>query len=86
MPVITKSNEYGPHRTGSLSPNLKPEEITKRLGFGPGTSSDDGKIDYEWCFEVDGVHCAIWDYKGGRWSTYGPTEALAKVFPEFIKG
>jgi len=27
------------------------------------------------------VLCGIWDYKGCRWSTYGPTEILEQLFP-----
>lgn len=83
-PEIKPSKEYGSGRDGHLSHLLTPDEITKRLGFGPIDPCDDGKTDLEWAFTIDGEPCGIWDYKGSRWSYAGPKEKMSLVFPEFV--
>ena len=86
MPVITKCEAKGGHRTSSLRWSLTPAEIKRRLGFDSDEfTSEPEKVTYEWHFEVDGVYCSIWDWYGCRWSAFGPKEALAKVFPEFVE-
>lgn len=73
----------GPHRTGSLK-DLKVKDVVKVLGFKANCDDDESKVKYSFGFEVDGVHCAIWDYKGsakyGDWSTFGPKEIFVKLF------
>ncbi len=73
-------NYMGSSRQGTLSPSLTKKAITSALGFKPDGPSGDGKVTAEWQFTVDGVECAVWDYKGAKWSTFGPDEALRKVF------
>jgi hypothetical protein len=42
------------------------------------------KVDAEWNFIVDGIRCAIWDYKGsaelGFWSFFGPRQIFVHLF------
>jgi hypothetical protein len=73
---ITKAHPSVDHvmfRTGSV--HLSKDEITRTLGFGPSTE-DGAKVKYMWRFYVDGVLCAVWDYKGsgrqGEHSIYAP--------------
>lgn len=66
------------HRTGSLDESLSVGDINRALGNKIKATSGD-KSRYQWDFLVDGVECAIWDYKGSRWSTYGPASAFAKI-------
>lgn len=82
-PVIKPSNGGGSHRTGTLCV-VSESIITKILGFKPNVDDDPDKVTASWSFTVDGVPCAVWDYKGsfeyGQASTYGPHEALRRVF------
>lgn len=78
-PKIVPTSFGGTHRTGGLSDKFKVADITKVLGFKPQSHGDE-KCKYEWAFTVDGVKCAIWDYKGSRWNTYGPAEKFALLF------
>lgn len=86
-PRIEPVEEYGQGRTGGLH-NITAEGITARLGFPPNQDDDPAKVVNSWGFTVDGVRCAVWDYRGshldGRFSTWGPREALAKVFSEHV--
>lgn len=71
----------GMHKTGSLPQSLSIWDIAKVVGLEPNMV-DDGKATVEWCFTIDGVKCGIWDYKGNRWSTYGPVFLLDFKTPE----
>jgi len=83
-PKITKpSRDVGTGKDWSLDESLRPGDIDKILGEGSAAkgkeyrcSDDPQKVKYSWAFEVDGKHCAIWDYKGTRWSGYGPKECF----------
>lgn len=59
--------------------------IIQILGFEPNVEDDADKVENSWGFQVDGVRCAIWDYKGSHhddiWSTFGPKEIFLKLFP-----
>ncbi len=79
---IFAHNEAGSHRTGSLSATLTPAEIKAKLGFGPNIDDDPDKVTMSWGFTVDGVPCGIWDYYRNRWSTFGPHDVFAKLFPD----
>lgn len=81
-PVVKPATDFVmSSRTGGLNPTLTEADITAALNVRPVNGSDDGKVTLTWRFTVDGVRCEIWDYKGSRWSTFGPAKALAKVFP-----
>lgn len=87
-PVIVPVENAGSHRTGTLRVVSK-ESITKALGFEPNVDDDPDKVTASWSFTVDGERCAVWDYKGsfefGQASTYGPHDALRKVFgPHYV--
>lgn len=74
----------GSHLCGHLSSRRSPESITALLGFPPIEDGDDhGKTNYEWRFTVDGVPCAIWDFKRVRWSAFGPDHVLAALFEDY---
>jgi hypothetical protein len=80
-PVIKQAEISGSHKTGRLNAALSKKEIDKALGGKVKTTDDDGdKVLWYWGFTVDGVECAIWDYKGARWSTYGPAEKFKQLF------
>ena len=75
------------HKSGSLSPLREPDEITARLGVQPDTDDIDAdKQTMEWRFIVNGKPCAIWDYKGVRWSCWGDHAALAALFSDYLPG
>jgi hypothetical protein len=78
----------GSHRTGTLG-EITAEEISKKLGFQPNIEDDPDKVVNSWAFTVDGIKCAIWDYKGshnwGSFSTYGPRETFVKIFGDKVK-
>lgn len=84
MPTIRKATTwFSSFKTGSLNSSLRPEDINRVLGF-EAEAGDPRKVQYEWNFTIDGVNCAIWDYKGVRWSTFGPTYLLDRVFPGMV--
>ena len=69
------------YKTGQLSSSLSKEDIDRILGFeGNQEESGDGKSTVVWDFRVDGVDCSIWDYKGSRWSTFGPSSIFQELF------
>ncbi len=74
------------HKTGSLSCDMTPADISEALGFEPNVSDDPDKVEYSWGAHVvdqlDGMtyNIAVWDYKGSRWSTYGPSSILERIF------
>ena len=72
---------FGSSKQWSLDRNLSVKDIQQKLGAevtNLGVSGD-GKVKNEWRFTVDGKKCAIWDYKGARWSAFGPKEAFEKL-------
>lgn len=77
---ISSVSSYKQHSINGLSV----EQIWQKIGFGPNHSDDPCKVKFSWCFSVDGVECAVWDWKGSarfnQFSAYGPTEALQMVF------
>ena len=78
-PHITAPDLYiSSHKTGSLDESISVGDINRALGNKIKASSGD-KSRYHWEFLIDGDECAIWDYKGSRWSTYGPASAFAKI-------
>ncbi len=81
--VIKPSDLAESYRMAGLK-NVNRERIEQALGFPPNMQDDPTKVTASWSFTVDGVPCAVWDYKGsfnaGRASAYGPIEALVKVF------
>lgn len=83
-PKVTQpTRDFGSSKSWSLDDTLRPGDIDKILGLGSAAkgkafrSSDDAdKVRYSWRFVVDGKECAIWDYRGARWSGYGPKECF----------
>lgn len=74
----------GQKRTGTLF-GLSPERVAEIIGFPANCEHDDKREGgYCWSFTVDGVVCSVWSYKGseqrGSWSTFGPGDALRKLF------
>ena len=82
---IKPVDESGDHRTGSVI-GLSTTEIAEKIGFPANVDDDESKVKYSWGFTVDGERCGVWDYKGSHrhkiFSTWGPREALRKVFGE----
>ena len=80
-------------RTGTLDSKLKISDIETALGFPPNCSDIDDslKVENSWGFQAQvpsikqgkskWVLCGIWDYKGSRWSTFGPAEVFEQLFP-----
>lgn len=73
-------NFAGPHKTGELPEDITPERIADVLGFAPNIDDDPSKVKFSWGFTYKGEQCGIWDYKGSRWSTYGPHWVFAELF------
>lgn len=82
---IKPINEPGACRTGGLANTLTVGDITKVLGFKPNVDDDPDKVKYSWGFTYMGAKCGIWDYKGSRWSTYGPDVVFESLFPGQVK-
>lgn len=80
-PVIV-STPNGPRggKNGTLSSQLAAKDISKKLGFDSNNDTDPTQTKFEWLFTIDGHQCAIWDFKGSRWSTFGNAAALTSVF------
>lgn len=75
---------YLEHR---LHPRISVEEITALLpGIKDEGESGDGKVTHHWSFLADGRECAIWDYRGLRWSAYGPQYVLERLGLSIIGG
>lgn len=83
---ITPYDHPGRCCTGRLLPTITYRQIVKVLGFRPNCDDDESKVKYSWGFiaEYNGkrVKCGIWDYKGSRWSTYGPQEVFDYLFKD----
>lgn len=83
-PVISKpKKDFASGKSWSLDSSLSVGDIDKILGNGKATAGkafrrddDPDKVKFSWAFLVDGKECAIWDYKGTRWSGYGPRECF----------
>lgn len=78
MIIQPRTSFHSTHKMWSLDPKLSVPDINKLLG---GVvicekGSDDGKCRYTWNFYANGQPCGIWDYKGFRWSGYGPEEVF----------
>ena len=73
---------FDTHRQGRLSPELSQADIQARLGdIKADPPSADGKATVSWDFVANGYSCSIWDYKGRRWSYYGPRHVFELLFP-----
>ena len=73
------------YRMGRLNENLTVDNINQTLKFASNSEeSSDGKVTHEWQFSADEHECAIWDYKGTRWSFYGPSEVFVKLFGRHV--
>ena len=82
---ITPINRPGLNLNQRISPDITMAEINKKLGFKPNIQDDPHNVTASWGFEVtldDGSthRCAIWDYNGNRWSTYGPKAIFDELF------
>lgn len=83
-PVISKpKRDFSSGKNWSLDSGLSVGDIDKILGNGKAAAGkafrrddDPYKVKFSWAFLVDGKECAIWDYKGARWSGYGPKECF----------
>lgn len=78
---ILPYDEAGAHRTGNIDSGYTVKEINKILGFKPNIQDDPTRVKYSWGFTVDGQPCGIWDYRGSRWSVFGPQEVFDRLFP-----
>jgi hypothetical protein len=90
---VWRVTSYMPsHKHFSLSTDLTPEQIEAATGAKSKGPSKDGKCKFQWefyasrWFENDHgdmveitLPCAIWDYKGSRWSAYGPSAAFREI-------
>lgn len=81
MIIQPRTKFHGTHKMWSLDPKLSAPNITKLLGghVKPTKGSADGKCTFTWDFYADGQPCGIWDYKGCRWSGYGPEEVFKNL-------
>jgi len=81
--TIIPNSDIAGHRTGTLY-DINVETINRILGFEPNVVDDPDKVVNSWGFEVHGIPCAIWDYKGshlhGQFSTFGPHRIFDKLF------
>lgn len=77
------------HRMGTLRGTTY-GDIYAKLGFDPNVVDDEDKVAHSWGFTLDGVDCAIWDWKGsytrGTWSTFGPHDKLKALFGDAYDG
>ena len=82
-PVIVPLNHGGHFRTACIR-GLTLRQVSAAIGFPPNVRDDPGRAVHSWGFTVDGVFCGVWSWKGseqsGRFSAYGPAEALRQVF------
>lgn len=78
MPNITPTEGYiSSHKMWSLPPTLSVRDIEAKLpGIEDKGRSGDDKCLHTWDFLADGQPCAIWDYKGSRWSAFGPRKVF----------
>jgi hypothetical protein len=66
------------YKQWALDPSISVRAINKALtGIEDKGRSSDGKCTHHWDFVADDKHvCSIWDYKGARWSAFGPREVF----------
>lgn len=82
---VKMTGTAGNHRTGGLTPDFSVEDITAVLGE-PNVEDDPDKVTASWGFSAYDeitkkyVPCGIWDYKGDRWSVYGPMWVFQTLF------
>ena len=80
---IKPTDINGSYRTGSLV-GVTREDIVRTLGFEPNALDDGDKVENSWAFTLDGLPCAIWDWKGSHhvkvWSVYDPHKMLDRIF------
>jgi len=74
----------GTFRCGWLRPDLSPAAITARLGFPPVANAHEWKVTMEWYCRVDGKLVGVWDFRGTRWSFYGPRNTMLLLFPTHV--
>jgi hypothetical protein len=84
MKIVPTTKFISSYRTGTISGYTK-TEIDTILGFKSNVDDDHDKVKYSWGFTINGVECAIWDYKGSYrsriYSTFGPNEFFEALFP-----
>ena len=73
------------YKTNSIDEDVTYDDIVKILGFPPNVADDPDKVTASWTFTVAGKICAIWDYRGSRWSAYDPDFVLHLVFGDKLK-
>jgi hypothetical protein len=87
-PVIVPDADVMSHRTGTVR-GLTKQDIDRILGFEPNVDDDEFKVKYSWGFTVNGVKCAVWDWKGSytvnQFSAFGPDNVLREVFSNCYK-
>jgi len=79
--VITPSHATAPGRSGTLK-GIPPSEVFARLPDAAfdGRRTVDRKTTMQWSFNANGKHCAIWDYRGACFSTFGPDHVFKAFF------
>jgi hypothetical protein len=82
--IIEPINYFiGSHKTDSIV-GYQSWQIEKILGFPANVNDDPDKVIFSWAFKINGMECAIWDYKGShkmqRWSAYDPHKILHTLF------
>lgn len=69
----------GSHKQHSLKPIPVGQMRITLAGVPDAGKSGDGKCQHTWRFLADGQECAVWDYKGERWSGYGPKDVFERL-------
>jgi len=83
MHITHRAQFVATHKTGELHPELDAERISQILGFPASSEDDPDKVTFIWDFWADGEACSIWDYRGKRWSTFGPERVFAALFGNY---
>lgn len=80
MQITPTTKWFMSSKQHSLNPSLTVEDIASKLpGIQDQGRSGDGKCTHTWEFFADGKECSIWDYKGARWSAWGPREVFEEL-------
>ena len=81
--ITPDSTVLGTFKTDTLIGVTK-EDIVQILGFEPNVQDDTDKVVNSWAFRINGLPCAIWDWKGShevqRWSVYDPHGMMNMIF------